>query len=250
MNWNIIETGHSPAAYNMALDEALLERGINSVGPPVLRLYGWSPPAVTIGYRQEIDREVNVDECRRRGIDVLRRITGGGAVFHHHEITYSMIFPSGVAGGDVRESFRLGCGAVVKALERLGLDAEYAPENDVLAGGRKISGSAQARRGGRVLQHGTVMLKIDTEDMFTVLNVGPKKLEMKNLATPADRITSLENELGRTVNFEEAAAALRHGFRQMTGEDFVESEPDAGTLSLAAKLEKNKYTSDKWNRRY
>jgi lipoate-protein ligase A len=246
--WHILETGLNPGAFNMALDEALLTRVAEGALGPVVRLYGWSPPAVTIGYTQQYGAAVDADACARLGLPVLRRITGGGAVLHEHEITYSVAAPAALLRGDVAASFARVAEALAAGLRTLGVAAEFAPINDVLVNGKKISGNAQVRRRGAILQHGTVLLRADTQKMFEILRVPESKLKRRNIENPGDRITTLENELGRSVAFDEAAAALRAGFEEWIGAPLPVLIPDEETLGIAKIIEKNKYMSHEWNR--
>ncbi|MEM2759428.1 MAG: lipoate--protein ligase family protein [Nitrososphaerales archaeon] len=133
----VLETAFNNGAWNMALDEVLLN-SVNDV--PVLRLYGWKPAAVSIGYFQSMKEEVDVEKCKSMDIDVVRRITGGGAVLHDSELTYSFItrkYPQ-----NIMESYQLICDAVIVCLNKLGFDAEFVPLNDIVIDGRKVSGNA------------------------------------------------------------------------------------------------------------
>ncbi|MDR1862657.1 MAG: lipoate--protein ligase family protein, partial [Treponema sp.] len=160
--FRLLRSGYHDCYYNMALDEALLEGVASGASLPALRFFGWKPPAVSLGYFQGLEEEVDLEACRRRGVDVVRRISGGGAVFHQAEITYSLIMPLShpLAGATITESYRVLCAGVAAGLGRLGVEAVFAPINDILAGGRKISGNAQTRRKGCLLQHGTVLLDL------------------------------------------------------------------------------------------
>ncbi|MDR1420892.1 MAG: lipoate--protein ligase family protein [Treponema sp.] len=193
----LIRTGRRDAFYNMGLDQALLE-GASGGGLPVLRLYGWEPPAVSIGYFQKISEVVNREACAERGVDIVRRASGGGAVFHQAEITYSVIFPP----SRTLPSFESVCGAVMEGLAILGVSSRFKPVNDIYAGEKKISGNARIRRGDTLLQHGTVLLDTDPDLMTELLGV------------PPGRVTGLRAVLGRSVSFEEAEEALVEGFRR------------------------------------
>ena len=160
----LIQTGHNPAQWNMGVDQALMTTAEDSV--PVLRLYGWKPSAVSIGYFQSLEEEVDVKKCKKAGIDVVRRLTGGGAVLHEHELTYSFI--TKIYPTNIMESYRLICEPVVMCLKNLGLDAKFSPLNDIIVGDKKVSGNAQTRRKNTLLQHGTILLDVDVEKMFSV----------------------------------------------------------------------------------
>ncbi|HBE46121.1 MAG TPA: lipoate--protein ligase family protein, partial [Spirochaetaceae bacterium] len=146
--FRLLETGFHTAAFNMGLDEALLGSVAEGKSLPTLRFYGWKPPAVSIGYFQGLHEEVDVDACRAAGVDVVRRITGGGAVFHHYEVTYSIVVPLShqLARPNILDSYRLLLGGIIDGLALLGIEAEFAPINDIVTGGKKISGNAQTRK--------------------------------------------------------------------------------------------------------
>ena len=145
----------------MAVDEAIAAGIAAGTSPPTIRFYTWKPCAVTIGYFQCLRDEVDREACSSKGIDVVRRRTGGGAVYHdeHGEITYSVIAPESYFSKDIRASYREICGGIIGGLGRLGIAAEFRPINDVVVNGRKISGSAQTRRQGILTQHGTVLVQ-------------------------------------------------------------------------------------------
>jgi len=136
-----------------------------------------------VHYLQSIEKEVNLPACEKYGVDVTRRITGGGAVYHDYdgEITYSIVAPEAdpKMPADILESYELICGAIVNGLAGLGVDAEFKPVNDIVAGGKKISGNAQTRRHGVILQHGTILVDSDIRRMFQVLRVSDAKISDK-----------------------------------------------------------------------
>jgi lipoate-protein ligase A len=236
----------------MALDEALLET-VASGAVPVLRFYGWSPPAVSVGYFQGLEEEVDREACARRGVDLVRRISGGGAVFHDAEITYSFIVPLDhpLAGDSVMGSYGRLCSGITAGLGLLGIDAAFAPINDIIAGGKKVSGNAQTRRQGCVLQHGTVLLDIDPELMFELLKVPQEKMKGKLIQDVRSRVTGLRALLGRGVLFDEARDALARGFSQALRLDYLSgpSGPSPAEEARAAALVRDKFGSEAWIRR-
>ncbi len=245
MDLRLLDTGKSSAAMNMAVDEAVMLSG-----KPTLRFYGWEPRAVSIGYFQGIGQEVDLEKCAQLGVDVVRRLTGGGAVYHDQELTYSLIVPegSGLVARDVLESYGRICAPIVEGLKSLGLEAEFKPINDILVNGRKISGNAQTRRKGMVLQHGTILLDVDVEAMFSLLRVPSEKLRGKMIKAAEERVTSVRAELGQDVTFSRVKEALTKAFRQHSHM----RELKQGTLSKeegegAEKLAETKYSTKEWN---
>lgn len=232
------------AAENMAVDEAIALGITAGTSPPTIRFYTWSPGAVTIGCFQCLHDEVDVNACTGACIDVVRRMTGGGAVYHdgRGEITYSVIAPVTLFPPDIRASYREICGWIVDGLARLGIRAEFRPINDVTVNGRKISGSAQTRRQGVLTQHGTVLYRLDRDTMFRVLRPSAKKLLGKPAASFQDSVTSSGEEgcgsITRLYN------ALLEGFT--AGKDWkpgLLSEAEEREVSRLAE----KYRSDEWN---
>lgn len=200
--------------HNMALDEAIARCVWSGRSPPTLRLYGWSPSAVSIGYFQEVLEEVDLDFCRSKGIEVVRRLTGGGAVIHTAgELTYSLIAKEGdpAVPKDIQESYARICAPIVAALRRLGVDAAFRPVNDIEVHGRKVSGSAQTRRFGAVLQHGTLLLDMDFT-LLPALRVKAEKLKDKGATDVRGRVTTLKEILRRDLSKERVGALVAEEF--------------------------------------
>lgn len=266
----VLETGYNSAAYNMAVDETLMwglaasssnnhqnkvlskegrveeERlqGRHSSSAPsaVLRIYGWKPSAISIGYFQSIDLEIDVGECEKRGINVIRRMTGGGAVYHDAELTYS--FLTNTFSHDIMQSYISICNPVVQAIRNLGFDARFVPLNDIVIGnGAKVSGNAQTRRKNVLLQHGTILLEVDVETMFSILKVPSEKIKDKLIGDVKKRVTGLHK------SFDEVAQALKMSFSEAFNTELRPDKLIAEEYSKVDKLIKEKYSSDSWNRR-
>lgn len=246
--FRILQTGLDSAYLNMGLDEAILESVASGSALPTLRIYGWEPPAISLGYFQGALEEVDVDACRRQGVDLVRRITGGGAVFHDAEVTYSIVIPEGhpLAPPSILDSYSLLCSGIVEGLKSLHITAEFAPINDIVSGGRKISGNAQTRKKGCLLQHGTVLLKVDVEKMFSLLKVPKEKALGKMIDDVKARVTSLSALLARDVGFVEASDALREGFLHTLCLDLKEEEPRQDELAAARLLAQTKFSTKAW----
>jgi lipoate---protein ligase len=244
-------SGPLSGALNMGIDEALLGSVSRGESPPSLRLYSWSPSCVTIGYFQSLEDEVDLAACRAAGVDAVRRLTGGGAVFHEAEITYSLVVPLGhpLAPEDILESYRRICAGIVGALAHLGVEASFEPINDIAAGGKKLSGNAQTRRSGCLLQHGTVLLDLDPERMFSLLRVPAEKLKGRLIEDVRARVTSLRALLGRRLPFAEAASALRRGFAEAWDSEFEEAELSEAEAAAARRLAAERFSSPEWNGR-
>ena len=246
-----IDLETNDAFTNMAIDEAILLSLKEGKVPPTLRLYRWQPSAVSIGTFQGMKEEVDVQYCRENGIDYIRRITGGGAVYHDYngEITYSILLPRGhkLAPEDILESYKILCGGIVSGLSKLGIESEFKPINDIISGGKKISGNAQTRRHSCVLQHGTTLLDLDVEVMFSILKVPQEKISDKMIADVKERVTSIQDILERDVEVEELRSALEIGFSEALNVDLVKGELTFEEKSTAKRLAEIKYSTDEWN---
>ncbi len=248
--WRLLETGHADAFHNMALDEAILEARRDGRVRPTLRLYGWRPPAVSIGYFQRLDEEVHTRTCGDLGIDVVRRITGGGAVLHDKEVTYSVIASEtddSIPGG-MLESYKLICAGIIEGLRSLGIEAGLSG-NDVVVGSEKVSGNAQNRRWGVILQHGSIFLDADYETMFIVLNVAREEKNRGNTCMLRGRMTSLRELGGKDLDFQTVSSHLVKGFEQALGIEFSSEEPTGEEMERAKSLGRTKYSTPEWNGR-
>jgi lipoate-protein ligase A len=252
MEWRLLDLMVADCYTQMAIDEAIAYARGRQEAPPTIRLYRWEPSAVSIGYFQSLEDEVNLEACKRLGVDAIRRISGGGAVFHDYngEITYSLIAEeeNRLIPVDISESYRVICGGIIEAMRLLRLEAEFKPINDIQAGGRKISGNAQTRRYGSVLQHGTVLVDLPSRTMFTVLNVSKEKISDKAIKQAEDRVTTIRRELGRFVSFSEVRDALVSGFEKALGICLVPGRLSKAETELVAKF-RERYASQEWLRR-
>ncbi len=247
--WRLLLTGASTGATNMAIDRAVLVAHSEGLVPPTVRFYEWNPPAISIGYFQGLDEEVDLVNCRRLGVDYVRRITGGGAVFHEHELTYSIVISEMHPGipKNIMDSYGRICGAIVKGLKNLDIDSDYKPINDIITSGKKISGNAQTRKMKTVLQHGTVLMDVDVDKMFSLLKVPNEKIKDKLIADVKDRVTSIKQILNEEISFSKAAEAMKNGF-----EEEFNVKLELGTLTkkeedLVKKFEKEYFSNKEWN---
>ena len=178
----------------MALDEVLVEHVGAGKRQPTLRIWGWSAPCVVLGRFQSVRNEVDEEGAARHGIEIVRRISGGGAMFIEPQgaITWSLYAPqSMVTGMTFAESYRFFDAWVVDALRELGIDAWYAPLNDITSAAGKIGGAAQARRGGAVLHHTTMAYDMNLPLMLEVLRTGQEKLSDKGVTSADKRVAPL-----------------------------------------------------------
>ncbi|OGJ89510.1 MAG: hypothetical protein A2487_06380 [Candidatus Raymondbacteria bacterium RifOxyC12_full_50_8] len=232
-----INSGHQTAIYNMSFDARLLaaNEGV------FLRVYGWSPPAVSIGFGQKAEKELDLDHLRADGIDCVKRLTGGRAVLHHKELTYSVAGPvGGMFGNDLNQTYKKIGEALAASLELLGVKCQLEkaknPDErsrshaslpcfastaryELKVEGRKILGSAQKRTQKRFLQHGSLLLSRGL-DIADYLNA-PEHVreEYRRLVTAES--TTVQDVMGKTVTFDQAAEAFRQGFSDAWGKESV-----------------------------
>ncbi|MBD3203668.1 lipoate--protein ligase family protein [Candidatus Woesearchaeota archaeon] len=245
MKWRLIIDRPRDAFTNMAIDFALLKLNKR----PTVRFYEWLPAAVSIGYFQSLKEEVDIKKCDELGIDYVRRITGGGAVFHDKELTYSITIAekNDFISRDINKSYETICSAIIAGLENIDISAEYVPLNDLVVNGKKISGCAQTRKQKKLLQHGTLLIETDVSKMFSVLKVPNEKIKGKLIKNVKERVTSLKKELEREVSFEELCKALQQGFEDYFDIEFEFDEITKEEFYLAEKLKQEKFLKKEWN---
>jgi lipoate-protein ligase A len=272
MKWRVVDTGIADAATNMAIDEAIMLAHAAGDAPPTLRFYGWQPAAVSIGYFQQAAKDIDLAACAAAGVSVVRRLTGGRAVLHDMELTYSIVvrdaepsIPSAIIASYGHFSTGLLAG-----LRLLGINAELSlsrhaygqnrgnqgfsaacfdtPSNyEVTYDGRKLVGSAQVRKHGVILQHGSVLLRFSAQKATAVLKLSSpearaaleKKLEM--------RVVSAEEILKRSVAYDEVAAAVTAALGPALGIELQNQGLTAGEEATASRLVAEKYNQDGWN---
>ncbi|NWF69591.1 MAG: lipoate--protein ligase family protein [Chloroflexi bacterium] len=268
--WHLINDspppGHS-GAYNMGVDEALLRAVARGDWPPTLRLYAWSPPCLSLGQGQGL-AEVDSERLAALGWGLVRRPSGGRAILHTDELTYSVALPGDhpLVAGDVVESYRRISAALLRALRQLGAqpEAERAETRgvhqgavcferpshyEITVGGRKLIGSAQVRRkehGGGVLQHGTLPLYGDIARICEALVYADEAERAQARQQVRARAATLYDALGEVVSWEQAAAAVREAFRATFEIEWVETRLDGALAAQAARLEREVYGSAAW----
>lgn len=249
MEFRFILDDYVKPAMNMAIDEALLKNCL-AYGKPTVRFYRWKPRAVTIGYFQSLEQEVDTAKCAAEGIDCIRRSTGGGAVYHDSELTYSFVCPldSGLVPKNILDSYRKVCGALVHGLRELGLQAAFVPLNDLIVNGRKVSGNAQTRKEKTILQHGTLLIDVDVDKMFSLLKVPNEKIRDKLISDVKQRVTSVNQEAGKKYSYFEVAAAIRKGFEENFHARLVEEPLTPEERQLAEKIAVEKFLKPDWTR--
>lgn len=258
-SWRLLVTEPVEGAANMAIDEALWRGRQAGTSPPTIRFFAWEPPCLSLGYGQPLDGSVDTDACRRLGVGIVRRPTGGGAIYHdgpERELTYSVAATAGDLGigPDLLETYHWIGRALLRGLNELGAGAEMVAVGggggpapafcfartgafEIEVGGRKLVGSAQRRRGNSFLQHGAVLLGADEARLRTVF---------PTTRDPLSTLTTLEAATGRRPSFDEVTLALAAGFER---EHALTLAPgglsDEETAQVEA-LVADKYGTDAW----
>lgn len=243
--WRLIPAVAQRPVINMALDEVLTLRVGSRQRPPTIRVWGWASPCVVIGRFQSVKNEVDESSARAQGIEIVRRISGGGAMFIEPEgaITYSIYAPEELVQGlSFPESYAFFDAWVVDALRSLGVDAWYQPLNDIASSGGKVGGAAQARRGGAVLHHTTVAYQMNVPLMLSVLRIGKEKLSDKGIASADKRVGPLrqQTELPRETIIEHIVETFRGKY------GLVEDEIAPDELQEAEALVDSRFGTEKW----
>jgi lipoate-protein ligase A len=253
--WRLIRTGIFNAFDNMAIDHVLLDACHNGTGANTVRFYRWSPSATSIGRFQQLHDEIDVDSCRKQKIDIVRRLSSGGAVYHDFEgeLTYSIIcrLDDARLPSDITETYNQLCQGLLKGLRELGVHAEFSSGSDqfcpnLFIQGRKISGNAQSRRGKTLLQHGTILRQLDLKKMFSVLKINQQIPTQEMIQRTGTKLTSLEKELETSINFGQIEEALINGLSAALGARFIEEALTPAELASARHIASTWYATEEW----
>ncbi len=244
-DWQLIHTGPRDPALHVALDEVLTDAVAAGKRRPTLRFWEWESPCVVIGRFQSLRNEVDSEAAQRHGINVVRRITGGGAMFMEagNCITYSIHAPGAlVEDMSFQESYAFFDQWVIDALGTLGINARYQPLNDITSTIGKIGGAAQARRRGAVLHHVTMAYDIDAVKMLEVLRIGREKLSDKGTASAAKRVDPLRSQTG--LARAEIIERMIETFRRQHG--LADGALSPRELQRAEALAVSRFASPEW----
>ena len=267
MIWRVLTAEIADAPRNMAIDEFMLSWAQNN-GLPIARFYQWQPAALSIGYFQRYQKEVDEDACLRRGVDWIRRPTGGRAVLHQHEITYAVALPAGLPGvpQGILPSYRWLSQGLIRGLNALGVPAQIAPGQrldgpasaacfdspsryELTASGRKIVGSAQVRRSGTLLQHGSILLDFDVDLLLDVIgaasnpNAGSLRSLLKN------KVGWLSQWMNPLPSTDQLIADLEQEFLQALAPRWEILPLTVGEEKVIGQLVRNIYGNSLWNQK-
>jgi lipoate-protein ligase A len=255
--WRFLPLEVNNGYWNMALDEAILRMVIKGNSPNTLRFYKWKPSTASIGRNQSLSNEINFKFAQKSGFIVVRRITGGGAVFHDEfrEITYSIVCPIkflvNLGANKVIEQFEIITQGIIRGLNIFGLKTEkdiiHCPA--LLLEGKKFSGNAQVRKNGFILQHGTILLDLDPELMYSILKAPENVGESRMVRSVRAKCIGIKNHISK---FQETKliVSLKKGFESTLGINLEDGTISKAENVLAAQLVIEKYSNLNWLNKY
>ncbi len=255
--WRFLKLETADAYTNMAIDEAILTMRTQNKVPNTLRFYTWNPSAVSIGRFQTPEKELNLQECKKQHVDIIRRISGGGAVYHdkNGEITYSITAKTvdlGCKNLDLLGAYQKICTGLNDAVKILGAKADYNPPDpkrcpNLSVAGKKISGNAQTTKKGVLMQHGTFLLEIDYPTMFRLLKVPWSSTLDAVIGVAKRKLGCVKQDINPDFSIQEAYNALVKGFQKALNVELVEEPLTEYEKKLAEKLKKEKFVTEDWN---
>lgn len=266
--WRLIKNKSYDGAMNMAIDEAITIAYNEGKTKPTLRFYTWNPSCITIGYFQKND-DINSEKCKEDGIDVIRRITGGRAVLHEDELTYSIIVgeDNHLMDKSINLSYRFISEGIARGLNLYGIEVDDLNkgeriERDSLSAAcfnahalyeicinkKKVVGSAQNRKNGVVLQHGSIILKFDSNRLFDFINIEDENKKQRLINFTSRKASGIENEINSKIDINKLEECIIKGISKQFNVMFIEEEISDYELNLANKLYK-KYMSDEYNKK-
>ncbi|TFG05725.1 MAG: lipoate--protein ligase family protein [Promethearchaeota archaeon] len=255
--WRFIPLETRNGFWNMALDEAILKAVLGRKAPNTIRFYKWKPSTASIGRNQSLSNEIDMNFALKNGFNVVRRITGGGAVFHDkdREITYSIVCPikflESCKAKKVIQQFEIITQGIIAGLRIYGLNAEkgiiHCPA--LFLDGKKFSGNAQVRRSGYLLQHGTILLDIDPELMYSVLTPPQNVTKSRMVQSVRAKCIGIKDQL-KKYNEAFFITSLKEGFQEVLQIELNDGYYSDYELKKARQLVKEKYSNSKWLNKY
>jgi lipoate-protein ligase A len=245
VGWKLLAESGASAALNLAIDEVLTRRVADGTRPVTLRFWGWNEAAVVLGRFQSVRNEVDLDAARELGVTVVRRMSGGGAMFVQPEktITYSLYLPEQLAAGwSIKDSYEACDRWAVETFCELGVNCWYVPLNDITSPEGKIAGAAQARKPRVVLHHTTIAYELDNDEMRRILRLGREKVSDKGIPSAVKRVSPLRRFLPLPRG--EVVEQLIQGFRRRFG--LTESALTAEERADAERLAAERYATAAW----
>lgn len=270
--WYFINSGPCSPAYNMALDEALLDWHSQGEIPPVIRFYEWNPATLSIGYFQQVHKDINLEAVKKQNLGFIRRPTGGRAVLHDQELTYSVIVTESYPNmpETVTEAYRVISEGILQGFRLLGLDAYFSvPETkeqlddlkkpksavcfdapswyELVVEGKKVAGSAQTRQKGVILQHGAILLDLNEELLLSVFNFATAEAKEKMRKKLPEKAVAMNLFVDTPFTIEQCVNAFSKGFETALDIELIPYELTEQQTQYVEQLMQNKYLTDEWN---
>jgi lipoate-protein ligase A len=247
-HWRFLDTGVLSAAENMAIDEMLLQLKAKKKIPNTVRLLQFDPPAILVGFHQAVEQETRFEYCKEMGIDINRRITGGGAIyFDKSQIGWEIIFDKNFFTPSIpgTELFKKLSMPIINMLNRIGIKANFRGRNDIEVNGRKISGTGGTEWGDAFLFQGTLLVDFDVDSMLKALRVPVEKLKRHEIDSLKERVTCIKWELGYTPDTKRIKRMIRESFEEYFKIKFYDSQLSEEEESLLKDYLK-KFQSEQW----
>lgn len=247
--WRLLDSGLVPPVESAALDEAILTAHTSGSVPNTLHFYIRSAPTISVGYFQKISETVNLEECRKRNVQIIRRKSGGSSIYtDRDQLIFALVVHERELPDDRTDSFKAICEPVARAICSFGVEAKYRPMNDIEIAGKKLSGNAQLRRKGSVLQHGTVIVAADLVAMDAVLRI-PESAR-GDVSKPSDRVTSLASVLGTKPDMEVLKSKIAEEISAGFSAKFAPGPMTKQERGIVHDLIKERYSREEWNFRF
>ncbi|UFJ42943.1 lipoate--protein ligase family protein [Brevibacillus humidisoli] len=270
--WRYVLTKAMSPEMNMAVDEAILTLHSEGKVPPTVRFYTWEPATLSIGYFQKAEKEIDTTAVKQLGLGFVRRPTGGRAVLHDQELTYSVIvserhprMPTSVT-----EAYKIISMGLLHGFQELGLRAEMvslATEEEkakysspgssacfdspswyeLVVEGKKVAGSAQTRQKGVILQHGSILLDMDVDLLFSLLRFPSERVKQRMMDSFREKAVTINEVSGAQVGLDQAIDAFFAGFASGLGVELIEQPLTDEELALAEELSRTRYATPEWN---
>jgi lipoyl(octanoyl) transferase len=269
MEWRLLDTGVNNAFYNMAVDEAVMKAHREGLVPPTIRFYQWSPPGLSLGYFQKAGKEIDDNACKRHNIDIVRRLTGGRAILHDDELTYSIVISeeSNYLPLSVIKSYKIISEGIMIGLNRLGIKAEMkavdenkkAPKGisaacfdapswyEIVVDKKKLVGSAQTRQQGIILQHGSILFTIDVDRLYELLKMPDNRVRERMKQYFLEKATALNLVSTEDIDINKLKNELIKGWEATFNIKLLPAELIDREIEWIIELEKEKYQSYDWN---
>jgi lipoate-protein ligase A len=244
-----VDSGLVMPAESAALDEAILEAHIAGEVPSTLHFYVRSQPTISVGYFQKVSESIDAAEAERRGIAIVRRKSGGSSIYTDPgQLIYGLIVHERELPAGRSDSFRAVCSALAAAISTFGVDARYRPMNDIEVGARKVSGNAQLRRKGSVLQHGTLIVDTDLEAMDAVLRIDRSK--SSPVSRPSERVARLSSLLAKVPSIEEVKQSVMMELSRSFDVEFERGTLTESESAIVRRLVGQYYSRKEWNLKF